>query len=388
MGGICGVIAEYDPFHNGHAYHLAETRKRTHADFLIVLMSGYVSQRGSFSLFSPVDKARMALMNGADVVLSMPCTLTVRDAEHYALNAVTVLNRLGMVDSLSFGSELDDLEGLLEIASALESARVQERIGTLIRQGSSYPRAVQCALKEEGLPCASFIGLPNVILAVSYLRCLLKTASSISPVLVQRGGDYHAEKVDFSAPAAGALRRAFLSGNRDALEAGVPENVAALLGTIEDRRRYCDPSLADAILFDRLGRLSPSALCQVPGVSEGIENRILHKARGLYGRDPLLDACCTTRFTKARINRILCHLMLGTTASDLEGPVYLRILGFRRGASGLLKTIRERIPCYQEFKLLEDAPSTAPEVRAAKVWAAASRQPLSSLYADKPVIVS
>ena len=387
MAGICAVIAEYDPFHNGHAYHLAETRRRTRADCLIVLLSGYVTQRGGFSLFSPRDRAEMALRNGADLVLAMPCSCSARDAEKYAACAVDLLNRMGIVDHLSFGSETEDLRALLDTAAALETGSIQEAIGKGIREGLSYPRAVRKTLEENGVLPSGLIGMPNVILAVSYLRSLRRTGSAITPVLVKRSGAYHADRVTDEAPSAGAVRKAFLDGGAAQLRGAMPPDAFRILCGAAEQKRFCDPVRSDTILFSMLSCLSPEALRAVPGVAEGIEKRILAAAARTNSREQLLQACSTAHFTKARVSRILCHLTLGLTASGLEDPPFLRVLGFRKNASGLIREIKKRIPCYQDMKELEAGAYTEAEVRAARLWTVASGQPLSVLYREKPLIL-
>ena len=387
VGGICAVIAEYDPFHNGHAYHLAETRRRIRPDCLIVLMSGYVTQRGGFSLFSPLDRAEMALKNGADLVLSTPCSCSARDAEKYAACAVDLLNRMGIVDHLSFGSETEDLDALWNTASALEDRAFQETIGRRIREGLSYPRAVQKTLEENGILPPGLIGMPNVILAVSYLRSLQKTGSGITPVLIRRTGAYHADRITDETPSAGAVRKEFLHSGASSLRTALPPDAFRILCAAGEQKRFCDPVRSDAVLFSMLCRLTPEALRSVPGVAEGIENRILTAAFQARSREQLLQECSTAHFTKARINRILCHLMLGLTASMLEEPPFLRVLGFRKSASGLIREIKKRIPCYQDMKELEAGEHTAAEVRAARLWTVSSGQPLSVLYREKPLIL-
>ncbi len=387
MGGICAVIAEYDPFHNGHAFHLAETRRRTNADHIVVLLSGYISQRGGLCLFSPADRARMALMNGADLVLSMPCTCSARDAENYAFGAVQLLCGMGIVDQLSFGSELDDLPALQRTAAALESPALQAQIGQQIREGSSYPRAVQMTLEKEAILPPGAIGMPNVILAVSYLRALLRLKGDLSPVLVKRSGAYHADGIDAAFPSAGALRRGFLVGGESMLRPALPESAYRIAALARQENRYSSPALSDAVLFSLLSRTTPEALRQVPGVTEGIENRILAAANRSCSREQLLKESCTPRFTRARINRILCHLMLDTHPSDFSLPPFVRVLGFQKKAAGLLREIRRSLPCVQDMKELESDGLSPVEVRAARLWTVCSGRPIASLYREKPVIL-
>ena len=189
---VAGVVAEYDPFHRGHAYHLAQTRQRTQADYIVVVMSGCFTQRGQGAIVSPAARVRMALANGADAVLELPVPWAVREAEHFALGAVSILHRLGCVTHIAFGAETNDLAALTACAKLLEQPtdelNIQVQAG--LRAGLSHPSALSQALAAQ---CpASGLEQPNNVLALCYLRALLRLNSNIAPILIHRNSSYHA----------------------------------------------------------------------------------------------------------------------------------------------------------------------------------------------------
>ena len=190
---ICAVIAEYNPFHNGHALHLKKCRELTRADFVLVLMSGFYTQRGEMALLPPSVRASAALREGADAVLSLPWYRTAVPAENYALNAVTLLSLPGCVRSLSFGTESGTLDRLRKAASLMETenSRWEEALKACLSRKLSYPRAVQEALTDLDCPVPE-VTLPNSILALAYLRALRWVNSPIAPMPILRSGDYHA----------------------------------------------------------------------------------------------------------------------------------------------------------------------------------------------------
>ena len=200
---VLGIVAEYDPFHNGHARHLAESRKAADADAVYVVLSPCLKQRGTLSLLSPFDRAACALREGADAVFALPVLWTVRSAEDYALGSVSLLAGLG-ITHLAFGAETPDPELLGNTAALLEDppAVMTDTLRRLLDEGCSYPlaitRAAAVCLPEAG----AVLSHPNNILAVSYLRAIRRLHTVIRPVIIPRAGNYHCEIIDPAAPAA------------------------------------------------------------------------------------------------------------------------------------------------------------------------------------------
>ncbi len=380
MAKVCGVIAEYDPFHNGHALHLKKAREASGADFVVVLMSGYVTQRGRFSLFDPFDRAEMALGCGADVVFSVPFDISCRDAESYALGMVSLFHRMGCVDCISFGSEYSDPELLLRIADSLESPDTQDLLGRQIRSGLSYPRAVEKVLEIRGLAGPGVISSPNVILAVSYIRALKRLQSPIRCFPVPREGDYHDPALSPAHPSAASLRRAFLLGDMEGIRPGVPASVFERLKEIWRSGSYMDKKSADLLILGSLLKASPAGLREIRGAGEGIENRILKEAGACLSVDQLTEKACTTHFTRARISRLLMRFYLNKALLSPAEDDFLYLRGFRSEASPLIRTISKNIPCYQSFSSLEKSGAAPEECFAARSWNLCASRPSSLLY--------
>ncbi|MBR6705495.1 MAG: nucleotidyltransferase family protein [Clostridia bacterium] len=380
MAKVCGVIAEYDPFHNGHALHLKKARDATGADFVVVLMSGYVTQRGHFALFDPADRARMALECGADIVFSVPFDISCRDAESYALGMVSLFHRMGCVDCLSFGSEYGDTELLLRIADSLESPETQILLGQQIHSGLSYPRAVEKVLDIQGLAGPGIISSPNVILAVSYIRALKRLSSPIRCYPVQREGDYHSLTLSPTHPSAFSLRRAFLLGGPESIRPCVPASVFEQLQEIWRSGSFMDEKKADLLLIGSLLKASPNDLRRVSGAGEGIENHILKEAGACLSLEQLTERACTTHFTRARLSRLLMRFFLDKARLSPQEDAFLYLRGFRSEASPLIKLISEKIPCYQTFASLEKSGVAGEECFAAKCWNLCAGRPSSLLY--------
>ncbi len=238
---ILGVVAEYDPFHNGHLYHLTEARKILSPDLTYIVLSPCVKQRGELSLLSPTDRARCALEAGADAVFCLPVLWTLRDAEHYALGAVSLLSRLGATH-LAFGAETADAGLLRRAAEALESPApvFQAVLRDTLSSGAGYPAAVSAALSASLPGAEGLLDQPNNILAVCYLRALLRAGLSMEPVVIPRSGGYHAAAVDPAAPSASAVRGSLARGSYAPAFSAVPDYTASLL-----RRRFLDGCVPD-----------------------------------------------------------------------------------------------------------------------------------------------
>ena len=380
MAKVCGVIAEYDPFHNGHALHLKKAREAAGADFIIVLMSGYVTQRGRFALFDPADRAEMALDCGADIVFSVPFDISCRDAESYALGMISLFHRMGCVDCVSFGSEYGDAALLGRIADSLESPGTQALIGLEIRSGLSYPRAVEKVLEIQGLAGPGIISSPNVILAVSYIRALKRLGSPIRCYPVPRKGNYHSPVLSPLHPSASSLRRAFLSGDTAGIRPCVPAPVFEKLAGIWRGGSFMKEKNADLLLFSSLLNASPAGLREVCGAGEGIENRILKEAGLCLSLDQLTERACTTHFTRARLSRLLIRFFLNKPRLSPEEDDFLYLRGFRSEASPLIRTISKNIPCYQDFASLEKSGAAREECFAARSWSLCAGRPSSLLY--------
>ena len=383
---VCGVIAEYDPFHRGHERHLRLAREKTGADFIVCVMSGSFTQRGMPALLPAHIRAEMALRCGADVVLQLPYAFSVREAEFFALGGVSILNALQCITHLSFGCETEDLSLLQSAAALLEQPdeKLNEAIQDGLNQGISYAAAQGRAVAERLNIHEKTLDAPNTALALSYLRALLRLNSGIVPVPVPRDQDYHAAELD-TWPSASAVRGALLRGDWAGVERAVPEAALPALrrGILAG---ICPPDGLDNILRHTLLNASPSEIAQWPGVAEGLEQRILKAAETCVNREALIAAVKTRRYTYGRISRALCHGMLGVKRADLPAlPDHARVLGFREFARPLLRKMQK-----SGFPLLtrparEEA--AALDSRADELWAIGAGMARGETYRRKPIII-
>ena len=370
---VCGVICEYNPFHRGHALHLARARALSGADYVVCAMSGSVTQRGLFARHDKWTRARMALENGADLVIELPARFCGAPAEEFAGGGVQLLSALGVVTHLSFGCEAQALP-LLETAKQLlcdESPAFKQALRAHLDQGLPYPRAralaVQQVSGEENL--AELIALPNAALAIEYLRAL---PASIRPVpVVREGSGYHDENLA-GLSSATAIRAALSRGELAQALAAVPS--AQLLAQAQQRGdTHEEEALTKALLF-RLRTISAHKLAQIAGMDEGLEHRFLAAAQTARTRDALILAVKSKRYTYARLSRICTNILLGVTkdfAKQNAAPTYARVLGFKRDAQPLLRAIKENaaIPLVTKAADYNRAdPLFALDVRAQDLW--------------------
>lgn len=331
---ILGVVAEYDPFHNGHLYHMTEAVRRVSPDLVFVVLSPCFKQRGELSLLSPSDRARLALEAGADAVFSLPVLWTVRDAEHYALGAVSLLSKLGVTD-LAFGAETADESLLLRAAAMLEnpSPAFSNLLKEKLSSGAGYPAALSGAFSSVFPEAEGLLDRPNNILAVCYLRAVLRLNLTLRPVIIPRAGSYHATAIDPVFPSASAIRDSLLRGSYAAAFEAVPSYTADLL-----RRRFLDGRvpdgrILDALLLSRLRTMSAEEYSLLPDLSEGMENAVRSAAVVSCTREQLITALSGKRYPAARISRLCASALLGISKNDTETaslPDHALLLGLRK----------------------------------------------------------
>lgn len=351
----CGIICEYNPFHRGHAHHVEQARAQSGCPYVVCVMSGAFTQRGEAALVDKWTRAAMALESGADAVFELPTLFAVRDAQRFALGGVSLLDALGVCGALSFGCE--DPDALQNAEQWLQED--PERIRQGLAQGQTLARA-------RGLP-----KLPNLILAVEYLRALRDTGSAMRPIPIARLDGYHDPTLKRMASAS-AIRAALWRG--EDVRLAIPQSAHRLL--MEAQGHWHRPDALDGLLLGFLRIAGADALHAVADVSEGLERRILACAQTATSRAELLDQLKCKRYTHARLSRVLTQALLGmdkTLAASVPRPGYARLLGFRRQAAPLLRQIQDRasIPivtrpaAYQR----QGDPAFALDLRAGDLWA-------------------
>ncbi len=332
---LAAIICEYNPFHAGHARQFALTREALGVDCaLVCLMSGAFVQRGEPAVFDRLIRARAALAAGADLVLENPVTNVLRSAEGYAAGSVQVLEALGGIDVLSFGCELSGAEDLLQTARLLESEAFPAALRPFLDRGESFAAARQHALEALGGD-GSLLEKPNCILGVEYCKALLRQDSKMQPLVLRRGGDYHAQEVDAASPSATALRHRIAAGG-DWLSA-VPEAARA---AYEEAQAH-DWQQGERAVLAVLRRMSDEAFQALPHGTEGLWSRFARACRTQAGIPAILNAAKSKRYAMTRVQRLLCCAYLGISREMLERPApYLRVLGFNARGQAALRKLR------------------------------------------------
>lgn len=340
------VIAEYNPFHNGHLYHLNQIREQTGADVILVLMSGDFTQRGIPAIYDKYTRTEMALLNGANLVMELPVYYACGSAEYFALGSIQLLNQLNTIDYLCFGCECDNLPLLKDIASTLvsESDTYKQVLREQLKNGCSYPDARNTALLStltyvDSEALSAILHEPNNILAIEYLKALIKTNSPIQPVAIRRqGAAYISTDIKEHHASAMAIRTALSSApeNLTAISHSVPASVFALL---QDHYAQRGPVFQDdfsSMLHYKLLSEADSGFEDYIDCNEDISNKILNALPDYTDFTSFCQLLKTKNITHTRLNRILFHILLSMRKEDLERlselnhTLYGRILGFIR----------------------------------------------------------
>lgn len=349
-----GIIAEYNPFHSGHKLHITNTKALTGADNIIAIMSGSFVQRGEPAILDKFSRTRMALTNGVDMVLELPVRYAAASADVFAMGAVESLDKSGIVDMLSFGTEAGDIELFKEAAELLadESEEFSQAVKEEMSKGISYAAARQAALTRVLSRDMSFLSLPNNILALEYLKALKKLKSSIMPVTVRREvSDYNSTQLTGRISSAAAIRHSIFSGEWDTALAAVPSDCRSMLKEVVFGKKPHIDSYSEVLKYI-LRTKSADELAQIDDISEGLENRIL-AASDLPTVSEIADAVKSKRYAHSRVRRALLHIILGITKADAAKNVdYIRVLGFRREKAHLVSELTQKaaVPVITNIK--------------------------------------
>lgn len=342
---VTGIIAEYNPFHNGHAYQLRRIREMHPDTIIAVAMSGSIVQRGTPAVLDKWRRAELAIAGGCDLVCELPFLFACRSAQDFARGGVRLLAALG-IDTLAFGAESDDLAALSRIAAAIDAPETQERTGYFLRAGKSYAQALTAALQAAGLAKRNELHEANNILAVEYLRALRSTR--IEPLLIlRRGAGYHATKLQAMASAT-AIRQAMQEASPDweALASALPQATYQALRSAFPQEIPSPDALLRALRL-RLLTMDEAAQSRQYGLSagEGLENRLQKAAAHAATTEDFLQGVVTSRYPRSRIRRLIPQLLLQTprdlvAAADSQGPLYLRVLACSERGRLLLRRTR------------------------------------------------
>lgn len=324
---IIGVICEYNPFHNGHARQLSLIKA---SGAVICLMSGDYVQRGEPAICDKLIRAEAAVRSGADLVLELPVTYSLRSAEGFAEGGVEIFDRLGCVDSLSFGSESGNEAVLWNTARLLLSEEFPERLKEKLALGLSFPAARQAAVEAmcgEGAILAD----PNDILGVEYCKALIKRHSKMKPIVICRGGSYHdSERKD--APSATVLR------GKSLWEGYMPTQALALQAAAPRHSLKA----GERAMLARLRAMSGDEFASLPFGSEGLWRKLMHACQRGNSLEEILSEAKSKRYTHSRLMRMVMCAFLGISSEMLMEPVpYVRVLAMNEMGGKLLRQIRQ-----------------------------------------------
>lgn len=353
-----GIICEYNPFHNGHAHQLY-TLAQLHPDALrICIMSGSFVQRGEPAIFSKFDRARWAILGGADIVIELPTLYSTGSAQLFGTGAIRMVKALD-IDALSFGSETADLDALVDIAKRMDCESTQEQLRTYIKEGMSYGAAFRKALDTE------ILNTPNALLGLEYIRAGLAYNAKLEYIPILRTSNHHEETLTDELPSGTALRQLITStgnlssqfntstGNLSAqLQSTIPPSIASDMTQVIENGNYVNYNRYHDMVHSLSRRTTPKKLEKFGDFNEGIEH-LWSKAAQQSSWTAATEEIKSKRYTYARLQRMGAYLTLGITKDVLqnameEGPQYARLLAFNDRGRQWLRNEYE-IPLIQKW---------------------------------------
>lgn len=382
---VVGLITEYNPFHNGHKYHIEEAKRITGADYVVVVMSGNFVQRGAPAIIDKYSRTKIALTNGADLVFEIPACYATGSAEYFALGSVSLLDKLGIVDYLCFGSEEGDITPLQKAAYLLSTkpAFLEDRISSYMRKGITYPAARAKAIAEyltanEDVSednTENILNEPNNILGIEYIKALYVLSSSITPITIKRQvAHYHdtdlpalsyansiicdsstqdrtAKEINSSISSATAIRRAIhLSDSNEKLSdicPSLPQDAySVLLNAYNKHYPICEEDFLQIIKYKLLYE-NRTSLTRYVDITSDLADRIKNLRSLDVNFNSLVSSLKTRNLTYTRITRCLTHILLNITKKDMmsfnadQYTNYARLLGMKRSSSHLIRQIKK-----------------------------------------------
>ena len=355
MGKVLGIVCEYNPFHNGHLYHLEELKKITGSNYSIAIMSGNFTQRGSTAIIDKWSRAETALKAGIDLVIELPTLYAISSAENFADGAIHILDSLKIVDYVGFGAETSDIDVLDNIADVLynEPRAYKNLLSHELNKGISFPKARENALLiylNNIRKYVNVVSAPNNILGIEYIKALKKYKSVIKPVSIARFEAGHNDLSYHSNIASGTtIRNIIKNGNFDILRRLVPESTySILIDNIKQTHIVPDLSVFEKQIFYNLRKMSIDAIRELPDVTEGLEFSIKKAANSCNSIYEFLNIIKSKRYTSTRLQRILLYSLLGITKKDMElskkVTPYIKVLGFNNKGKFMISEIAKANP--------------------------------------------
>lgn len=355
MSKVLGIVAEYNPFHNGHLYHLEKSKKDTNSNYTVAIMSGNFTQRGSTSLIDKWSKVEAAIQCGVDLVVELPVLYATSSAENFAEGSIKILDSLKVVDYISFGAETDNLEILDKCADVLyrEPREYKTLLSHELKKGLSFPKARENALMmylNDIRKFANVLSSPNNILGIEYLKALKKLKSNIQPVAISR---YEVGYNDLSytenIASSTAIRNMIKNNGFNALANFMPApSYATLVKNIKAGHIIPDISVFEKEIIYTLRKMDISEIVELPDVSEGLEFAIKDAANSCNSVVEFLNIIKSKRYATTRLQRILLYALLGITKKDMaisrKVQPYVRVLGLNHKGKFLISEIAKANP--------------------------------------------
>lgn len=350
---VVGIVSEYNPFHNGHKYHLELSKEISGAEYSVAIMSGSFLQRGEPALFDKWSRAKMAVLNGIDLVIELPVVYSCQAAELFAFGAVKILDSLRIVDYISFGCENGNIEKLCSVSDTLlnEPEEMQNEIKSKMSEGMTYSKAIGEAI---GNYYGDILSYPNNVLGIEYIKSLILLNSSIKPVAIKRiSNNYNDVSFTGAISSATAIREALrIYGLTKDIQLSIPPDSWDIIqqNTSKGKGPIFWRDFSDIILY-ALRKSDHYSINYLPEIKEGLEYRLIKAGNISSCFEELITALKTKRYTRTSLQRTLCHLLLGMKKEDIlfskmsDTHAYIRVLAFNDKGRNLLKEIKNNSDC-------------------------------------------
>ncbi len=369
MKKILGIVAEYNPFHNGHLYHIEKSKQEAQADYVVAIMTGNFTQRGDTSIVDKWEKTKMALNNGVDLVIELPTIFSISSAENFAYGSMKILNKLGIIDYLSFGIEEDNISNLEYIAEILanEPKEFQELLKNELSKGESFAKARAEAINKfinknnpNNNNYTDILTGSNNILAIEYLKTLKRMKSKIKPIGIKRNSVFYNSKriIDNYASSTGIRHLIQIKKINEVSRLMPNTSFRILYENIRNNTYNLNVNVFSKEIIYKLRMMSSEEIADLPDVTEGLENLIKSSVDKTNNLDELINMIKSKRYTQTRIQRILLYSLLGIKKEDMEIAKkitpYIRVLGFNNNGKEIISKINSKVKVITSIKKFED----------------------------------
>lgn len=400
MMNVTGIITEYNPFHKGHAFHLENAKKDTNSTHIICIMSGNFMQRGTPSMIDKWNRAKMAVLNGVDLVIELPTFFSLSSAENFAFGAVNILNKTNIVNSLYFGSEHGNINDLKKISEILvdEPLTYKENLKKNLDLGLPFHKAREKSIINEfnDPNLEKILSNSNNILGIEYIKALKRLNSRITPVTLTRvGSNYNDKNLSSSFSSATSIREEFFKSNSiHSIENSLPIESFNVIKELKNSNYSFanEESIFEFLKYKLL--VCNEDFSNLPDIGEGLENKILKEICTSNSFKDLIEKVKSKRYAYTRISRILCQIFISLNNYDLDklkdDATYIRPLAFNLKGAELLKKIKKEsdIEIYTKLPKKISNTSLNLDIAATKAYSLINKSidPLSD-YKTSPFII-